>query len=251
MIEAELGWSRLDLALRPDEILKKAQKEQLEKALIRLRRGEPLQYIIGETEFLGCRLKVDKNVLIPRPETEELVRWIMDEEPSAGMTILDIGTGSGCIPIALAKAMPGNRFSGIDVSDKALDLARKNAALNAVNVTFLKQDILHPKETLGKFDGIVSNPPYVRRSEKSLMHKNVLEYEPDLALFVEDEDPLLFYRKILEFARAHLEAGGSVYFEINEFLEEDLRRLFKKEGGTGITFKKDGFGKTRMTRIRL
>lgn len=246
-----LGWSRLELALEPNRLLEEEVQDQLDGALRRIQDGEPPQYILGVSEFCGLRLKVNRSVLIPRPETEELVHWILREQPSSGQKILDIGTGSGCIPIALAHFLPQNQFWGVDVSQKALALARKNARMNGVEVNFSKLNILQPSGWEEKLDCIVSNPPYVRRSEKSLMHKNVLEYEPELALFVKDEDALLFYRKILDFAERYLKKGGAIYFEINEFLEADLQDLLTPRKASEIIFKKDGFGKTRMLKVIL
>lgn len=251
IVEKWLGWIRLDLALDPNRKLRDNQRKELDEALNRLKKGEPIQYILGEAGFYNRIFKVDENVLIPRPETEELVQWVIEEEPAMGQRILDIGTGSGCIPIALAGVTPGNQFFGVDVSEGALKLARKNAIRNEVKVTFSQVDILNPPVIKEKWDCMLSNPPYIRRSERALMHQNVLKYEPDLALFVEDEDPLLFYRKIIAFARNHLKAGGVVYFEINEFLGKELHQLFEQEGCDEIIFKKDSFAKLRMARIRL
>lgn len=251
VVEKKFGWSRLNLALQVDKKLQEPEHTYLNTVLSRLKTGEPVQYILGETEFYGLPFKVNAHVLIPRPETEELVSWVLEDGKISEPKILDIGTGSGCIPITLAKKLPKARVFAIDVSEEALKVARENADKNQTQVHFAKVDILDPiyKET--EFDYILSNPPYVRWSEKEMMRKNVLDYEPDLALFVKDDDPLLFYRKILEFAEKHLQKEGFIYFEVNEFLKADLEALFKEKRCKSIEFRKDGFGKLRMVKLQL
>lgn len=245
--------SRLELALRPDIELSVAQQNEFAYALNRLKKEEPIQYIIGETEFYGLKFLVNKSVLIPRPETEELVDWMLKDAASAPpQKILDMGTGSGCIAITLAKHLPNVQVSAWDVSDQALGVAAKNAEDNKVAIDFEEEDILKytNPQSLG-LDWIVSNPPYVRNVERTEMKANVLEYEPHLALFVEDEDPLLFYRKIIDFALVHLMPKGRIYFEINEFLKEDLIDLMHQKQIENYEFRKDFLGKYRMLRIEL
>ncbi len=255
LLETKFSITRLDYALHPEKLLTQKQVEELRAVCERLKKSEPIQYILGETDFCGLKFKVDKRVLIPRPETEELIDWIVkdtlvSETEKEVLNLLDIGTGSGCIAIALAKRLPQANVFAVDVSIDALQLAEENAQQNGAEVCFKQLDILHPEDQGKKFSTIVSNPPYVRQLEKKQMRANVLNYEPHLALFVADEDALLFYRKILDFAHGHLEEGGSIYFEINEFLATDLQSLFRQYGYKDFTFKKDIFGKTRMARLR-
>lgn len=253
LIESYLGMNRLDFALKPGKELSLEEKEKFESALHRLSLHEPVQYIIGETEFFGLKFKVNKNVLIPRPETEELVQWILDnvaesKNPS-NIKILDIGTGSGCIAISLAKNLPNAEIFALDISEKALKTAKENAGLNKVNVNFIQADILNLEALTGKFDIIVSNPPYVREMEKIEMHRNVLENEPDLALYVKDTDPLIFYRLISKLARAGLQKNGNIYFEINQYLANETEEILKNSGFK-TELKKDIFGNYRMLRGR-
>lgn len=251
LTESYLGMNRLDFALNPGKELSSAETEEFESAIYRLSQHEPIQYILGETEFFGLKFKVDKNVLIPRPETEELVQWILDDiresKTSSKLKILDIGTGSGCIAISLAKNLQNAEIFALDISEKALKTARENAGLNKVIVSFIQADILNLEAFTGKFDIIVSNPPYVREMEKAEMHRNVLENEPDLALYVKDTDPLIFYRKIAKLAKEGLQKEGSLYFEINQYLANETEEILKHSGfKTGL--KKDIFGNYRMLR---
>ena len=196
------------------------------------------------------RFKVNNSVLIPRPETEDLVRWVLDEykECGKGCTILDIGTGSGCIAIALASSLPESRVYAIDVSATALETASKNASDHNVEITFRKADIRHLESVGPAFDIIVSNPPYVRFSEKNTMQPNVTEYEPQLALFVSDEDPLIYYRHIARFASENLKEGGALFLEINQYLGESLIKLLEDQKFSEIELRKDLFGNDRMIR---
>ncbi len=244
-----LGMSRLELTLNSEMILSEVVSKKYIEALKRLQNHEPIQYIIGETEFYGLRFKVNKHTLIPRPETEELVDWIFTESKTqhpAPITILDIGTGSGCISISLAKSIMGSRVSAIDFSEEVLKVARQNASLNKVAVDFIQMDILKALELPIQYDIIVSNPPYVQNSEKKKMQPNVLAFEPDSALFVSDEDPLLFYKKIARLAQRYLTPNGFLYFEINEYLGEDLILMLKEIGFGSVLIKKDFFGKDGM-----
>lgn len=240
--------SRLDLALDHRKELSASEEKKFEDALLRLLKHEPIQYIIGETEFFGLKFKVNKNVLIPRPETEELVQWILKDLESLKtqeLSILDIGTGSGCIAISLAKKLPNARVSAIDISEGALEIARSNAKMNDVEIDFILQDILKSAELPGKYDLIVSNPPYVRELEKKEMHRNVLENEPEMALYVKDLEPLIFYQKITKLAETDLKLGGSLYFEINQYLGKETAEVLTESGFKPFSGK-DIFGNDRM-----
>ena len=253
LMESYLGMNRLDFALKPGKEISLEEKEKFESAIHKLSLHEPIQYIIGETEFFGLKFKVNKNVLIPRPETEELVQWILDDvvesmKPS-NLKILDIGTGSGCIAISLAKHLPNAEIFALDISEKAITTARENAALNKVNVNFIQADILNLETLTGKFDVIVSNPPYVRELEKVEMHRNVLDNEPELALYVKDTDPLIFYGIITKLAQAGLQKNGNLYFEINQYLANETEEILKNSSFK-TELKKDIFGNYRMLRGR-
>ena len=241
---------RIDLALNPEMEMDAVQLLRWESVLADLKKEKPIQYILGETEFYGLPFLVNENILIPRPETEELVEWILEstkyEEQSAKLKILDIGTGSGCIAISLAKNLPNAQVSAIDVSEKALDTAHKNAEINKVDVIFFLKNILETEVLDEKYDIIVSNPPYVRNLEKEEIKPNVLQYEPHLALFVEDNDALLFYRKIAELAKKNLSENGKLYFEINQYLGKETIELLEEMGFKNIDLKKDIYGNDRM-----
>lgn len=232
------------------------EDEKFQKAILRLKIHEPIQYIIGETEFYGLPFKVNKHTLIPRPETEELVEWIYSEFSNQQSTInnqqfLDIGTGSGCIAISLAKYLPNSKVSALDISEEALKIARENAETNKVEVDFFQKDILAAETLPKKYDVIISNPPYVRELEKKQMQQNVLKHEPESALYVGNEDPLLFYRTISHLAKKHLNPEGKLFFEINEYLADELTALLEDEGFKNIQVKKDIFGKDRMIKCSL
>ena len=228
-----------------------AERERcLEKALDRLAEGEPLQYVIGFTPFCGLRFKVDGRVLIPRPETAELVEWVAQDCASEG-ALLDIGTGSGCIAVTLARKLPGWKVQGWDISEGALELAAENSRMNGADVDFRKMDILNAPEPDGRFDVIVSNPPYVMESEKGQMEKTVLDYEPHTALFVHDNDPLLFYRAIAGFGKKALAPGGALYLEINPLEASDLKVMLGQAGYHTIGIRNDIFGKQRMIKAVL
>jgi len=222
------------------------------KIIDRLNTHEPIQYILGETEFYGRRFSVNDSVLIPRPETEELVKYVVDKtlrtQNSKPRTLLDIGTGSGCIAISLAKELPNFRVSAYDISEKALETAKKNAELNKADVTFEKVDILNPSFTIhhSPFTIIVSNPPYVTKQEIDRMQKNVLDFEPHLALFVEDSEPLIFYEAIANFAFNNLTDNGLVAVEINETLGEETANVFKRKGFSEVEIIKDIHQKDRF-----
>lgn len=228
------------------------QKKWLNEILERLRRCEPFQYIVGKSEFCGMSFQVNRDVLIPRPETEELVEWIVREYQSQKVSILDIGTGSGCIAVSLAKFLPQATVEAWDVSLGALAVAKKNAQMNGVTVNFRQMDVLCAKpETGNRFDVIVSNPPYVMESEKLQMEKNVLDYEPSLALFVGDEDPLLFYRKIAELGKSILKPAGNLFFEINAQKGNEIVELLADFGYKNVELKRDISSNNRMTKGTL
>ncbi len=255
LIEKELDLQRIDLVINTQLSISEDKFKYLYNALSRLKSQEPIQYILGETEFYGLPFKVTKNTLIPRPETEELVEWIIDEakrekRKEKNISILEIGTGSGCIPISLAKNLANITISSIDISKNALAIAEENALLNKVKVNFIKQDILSTKELPQQYDIIVSNPPYVRELEKEEIQPNVLENEPHLALFVDDNNPLLFYSKIAELAKNHLKENGELYFEINQYLGEETVEMLS-EKGFKTELRKDLFGNNRMTKSTL
>jgi release factor glutamine methyltransferase len=210
--------------------------------------GKPIQYIFGETIFYGLKFIVNSSVLIPRPETEELVHLIIEsirQSTDTKTTLLDIGTGSGCIPITLKKNLPNLQVSAIDISPDALMVAKKNAELNKVTVDFIHGDILNYNDAK-LYDVIVSNPPYIKEDEKQFMHQNVLAYEPHLALFVSDENPLLFYKAIAAFCMTNLAENGYLFFEINEYLGQQVHQLLEENGFRNIQVVKDMQGKDRM-----
>jgi len=214
----------------------------------RLKQGEPIQYILGETDFFGLTFSVDSSVLIPRPETEELVQWIINTTIDGAVKILDIGTGSGCIAVTLAKKLPMAEVHAWGVSSAALEVARKNAERNGVHLIFSERDVLQDPVPEVKFDIVVSNPPYVTASEKEDMEEHVLKFEPHLALFVPDDDPLLFYRKIADVAGLNLKRGGSLFFEINREKGEQVEVLLRQKGFRSIERLKDISGNDRMVR---
>ena len=249
------GLKRIDLALNPEIVMDGIHIKQWKNITLHLKKQKPIQYILGETEFYGLPFLVNENTLIPRPETEELVKLILSNNQITKslnpLKILDIGTGSGCIAISLAKNLPNAEVFAIDVSEKALATAKKNAGINNVNVTFLDIDILKVENLtfdfrLLIFDIIVSNPPYVRNLEKAEINPNVLEYEPHLALFVEDKDSLLFYRKIAELAKKNLNANGKLYFEINQYLGKETFELVESFGFKNVKLLKDIYDNDRM-----
>jgi release factor glutamine methyltransferase len=245
--EQHLGYKRIDVSLKSETPVNLETFEYFETIINRLLTYEPIQYILGTTSFFGLEFKVDSNVLIPRPETEELVAWILKQtDSSQSLKILDIGTGSGCIAISLAKHLPNAEIYALDVSPKALEIAEFNAQQNAVKLNMIKANVLEWKPTDLSFDLIVSNPPYVRESEKERMAPNVLEHEPHLALFVENNNPLVFYRAIVELGKQTLKKQGQLYFEINEYLGEETQALFSSDTFEDVQLKSDIFGKHRM-----
>ena len=236
-----LQYSRFEVSMSQDTMVSETNIARFEKVLLRLKAQEPIQYILGTTEFYGLTFKVNEHTLIPRPETEELVDWVLSNlhDQDSVLDILDIGTGSGCIAISLAKNIPTARVSGLDISEKALEVAQENAVKNQVLVSFCKKDILETTALKNRYNVMVSNPPYVRQLEKKAMNANVLDYEPGVALFVPNEDPLLFYRKIAQLAIVSLQTKGWLYFEINEYLSKEMDVLLKEIGFANIEIKKD------------
>ena len=242
-IEHCLDYNRSDCIIHLEQEITSLIANRLKQITTDLKTNKPIQYILGETEFYGLKLKVNEHTLIPRPETEELVDWVLKQEFSSA---LDIGTGSGCIPIALAKHTNAS-IMAIDVSENALEVAKENAILNTVKVKFILQDILH-SESLPKVDLIVSNPPYVLDNEKVKMQKNVLDFEPDLALFVANNNPLIFYKKIAQLAFEFLNENGKLFFEINEQFGADTIAMLTEIGFVNIALKKDINDKDRMVK---
>ncbi|WP_186452558.1 peptide chain release factor N(5)-glutamine methyltransferase [Chitinophaga polysaccharea] len=254
IMEHLTGMSKLDRIVHKTKILSPDQKQRLKTAIEALQRQEPVQYITGTGWFYGMELLVNKNVLIPRPETEELVEWIVqDAAHRHRLHLLDVGTGSGCIPLALKKSLPDAQVSAVDVSEGALEVARSNASRLHLDVNFLLMDALNPAQvsTLPSFDLIVSNPPYITQSEQQSMQERVWGYEPSIALFVPDSDALLFYRHISMMAQQKLLPGGALYFEINEALGKEVVALMEELGFKEVTLKQDMFGKDRMVKGKI
>ena len=233
--------------LKDDVTLTAGQEALLDNAITRLQKQEPIQYILGYSDFCGLKFKVTPATLIPRPETSELVEWIASEANGNG-SILDIGTGSGCIAVSLAHKLPQSKVTAWDISPDALAVATENSKANGCAVEFEEIDILAYKPTGELFDIIVSNPPYIKENEKAEMHSNVLDWEPHTALFVPDNDPLLFYRTIAEQGLVLLKPGGKLYFEINRAHGKETVEMLKSLGYTGIELRKDFADNDRMIR---
>jgi release factor glutamine methyltransferase len=268
LVEFKLNLSRIEVAIQPEFNIDNSNLKYFQKAISDLKNYIPIQYIISKTEFYGLPFNVNNSVLIPRPETEELVSWIINnsklQNSNAKLSILDVGTGSGCISISIAKNLPNAEVYALDISTEAIKIAKQNAEINQVDVKYIKADILKiaflnnvftslTKQSAKletsqspKFDIIVSNPPYVRNLEKEEMQENVLKHEPHLALFVEDENPLLFYNKIADFAKSNLKINGQLYFEINQYLGKETVDLLVSKGFKNIELRKDIFGADRM-----
>ena len=244
LCEEYLALSKSKLIIAEDMDLSVEKTNHLYNCLERLKKHEPIQYVLGKTLFMGMNFKVNPSVLIPRPETEELVRLMLKDELD-GKEILDIGTGSGCIAISLAKNLPNAKVSALDVSKDAIELSQRNAKENDVNLEFINEDILNYKSDK-KYDIIVSNPPYVLESQRKHMSKNVLDYEPELALFVKNDDPLQFYKAILDFPKNSLNKNGKIYFEINENYKDEIMELVNNYGYSNVDCKLDVFGRNRF-----
>jgi len=246
-LEELLNWKRVDFILNTPFELDDQMYEKFQFVLDELIAEKPIQYIFNKAYFYGLDFFVNENTLIPRPETEELVEWILNtilEKPNKTWRILDIGTGSGCIPISIAKYAKNVQIYSLDVSKKAIEVAEKNARENEVEVVFIQQSILETNQ-LDSYDIIVSNPPYVRNLEKAEIKNNVLEHEPHLALFVQDSEPLIFYRKIISLAEKSLSMNGYLFFEINQYLAKETLELFN-ESFSDVVLRKDFLGNDRM-----
>lgn len=249
LLEHVFNLSKTQVLVNQRKTVESSTWQQFEAALQRLKQLEPVQYVIGHTEFYGLPFRVMSGVLIPRPETEELVDWIVQNHQSQTLALLDIGTGSGCIAISLAKHLPKAQVSALDVSPEALATAQQNATLNQVDIRFIEDNILSPNASHfanQSLDVIVSNPPYVTPAEKNQMHHNVLAHEPELALFVPQEKPLLFYKAIAQFALQTLKPKGMLYFEINELFGQATKEMMEQQGFANVEVRQDMFGKDRM-----
>ena len=246
-----LNFNRMDLQLKSDVLLNEHYVEQINAIVTGLKEEKPIQYLLGSCEFYGLNFFVNEHVLIPRQETEELVNWVLQDfkQSSSPLSMLDIGTGSGCIAIAVKKNLPAVHLSAYDISLDALNTARKNADRNEVQIDFQQIDILNPDTAIKeekRFDVIISNPPYVLASESKFMAANVLNHEPHLALFVQDKNPLLFYEAIATFAQQRLKQGGWLYFEINEAMAKAMQAMLELKGFLAIETRKDMNGRDRM-----
>ena len=250
ILEEKHQLKRIDLALQPDLVLSENEINNWNLLLEQLKKEIPVQYLLGKTSFYGLDFEVNPNVLIPRQETEELVQWIIESSnvkaKSQELKIVDIGTGSGCIAISIAKNIADSKVFAIDVSENALATAQKNAEINNVVVTFLNKNILETTDLEQQFDIIVSNPPYVRNLEKQEIKKNVLDNEPHLALFVDDNDALIFYKKIAQLALLNLSENGALYFEINQYLGKEMIELLEEMNFKNVELRKDIYGNDRM-----
>ena len=250
LLEHYLDIGRFVLALQPDYNLNKAEEQPLFEALTQLQQEEPVQYITGEAHFFGMDFRVSPKVLITRPETEDLIRWILEtiEDHMQPLTLLDVGTGSGNIAVSLAKHLPNAKIYALDISPEALLIAEQNALDNGVQVQFIQADIRVTENLQQTFDLVVSNPPYVRLSEREEMRNNVKRFEPSQALFVPDEAPLIFYEILSKFGKANLKAGGMLFLEINQYLAKEVSGLLREQGYENVERKKDIFGRDRMVK---
>ncbi|MGM0497192.1 MAG: peptide chain release factor N(5)-glutamine methyltransferase [Bacteroidota bacterium] len=246
VFEKHLNLKKIDVLLNNNYTVPGKKIDELLSIIDELKKQKPIQYILGETEFYNLTLKVDDQTLIPRQETEELVDWIIKNDQGNSQKILDIGTGTGCIAIALAKYLPKSSVEGIDFSEKIIRKASENAYLNHVEVRFSVLNILKEELSCRDYDLIVSNPPYVRESEKKFMHGNVLEFEPEDALFVPDSKPLVFYERITEVAGNHLRPKGEIYLEINEYFSHEVIQLLERNDFIDVILKNDINNKPRM-----
>ena len=249
LAEDIIGMSRLEIAMNPQAEISSAQLKQFEEAMERLKSHEPIQYVLGKTEFFDLEFNVNKHVLIPRPETEGLIRWILEEEQPN--KVIDLCTGSGCIAISLKSVWEDVHVDALDVSVEALKVAKSNATMNSADINFIETNLLETQNLPSRYDIIVSNPPYVRELEKSQMRDNVLSHEPHLALFVKDDEPLIFYEKIAVLAKSHLNKKGSVFLEINEYLGEETKSLFLDLGFKHVEVRRDIFGRLRMLKATM
>lgn len=248
--EDVFNYDPVDVALRQESVLPDFAQQRITDLIHRLQRHEPLQYIVGNARFHGHKFKVTPAVLIPRPETEQLVDLIVDENKESDLCVLDMGTGSGCIAISLARALKFAQVDALDVSRDALAVARANAEALQVKVRFFESDMLAPQPA-ATYDIIVSNPPYICWSERESMERNVKDYEPGQALFVPDNDPLLFYKAIVPYAKQSLERGGRLYLEINQRFGAEVKRLLDEHGFDEVRIIDDSYGKVRFAAARM
>ena len=250
VMEHVKGWDRVELVLRADKEVSDFTIGRVNEAVDRLVAGEPVQYIYGDTYWYGMQLKVTPDVLIPRPETEELVDLIVKDNPQSDLHVLDVCTGSGCIAVALAKTLKFPEVSAIDISDVALKVASENASIQKVKIDLRKEDALALPDLKDEYDIIVSNPPYVMESEKKGMDKNVLDHEPHIALFVPDSDPLKFYTAIADFAMNALKDNGRLYFELNPLTADTLADNMRKQGWNDVQLLPDMHSRIRFLTAR-
>ncbi len=250
ILNSIFNYSRYQIHENFEKPVNESQYAKIKNIVEELKIYKPIQYIFKKTEFYNCMLSVTEDVLIPRPETEELVDWIIQDQPKEGSYILDIGTGSGCIAISLAKNLPHSRVSAMDISQKAIKIASSNAVENSTEINLFHGDIFNLSKEIktNHFDIIVSNPPYVRESEKALMKPNVLDWEPEISLFVPDENPLIFYKEIIRMASKSLISNGQIFLEINEVFPEEIKNILTKYKFTSIEIRKDISGKSRMVK---
>lgn len=249
-----LGYTRTEIILRKDEKINAPVQKKLNSTLEQLLKGIPIQQIIGYLSFAGIKVKVNKDVLIPRPETEELVYWVAEEAKMyKNPFVLDIGTGSGCIAIALSKMIEDANIVGVDISQQALETAQINLIANNAVVDLVNLDITKPDtwKKLSEYDIIVSNPPYVPESEKSLMHENVLNHEPHIALFVKDENPIIFYEFIADFGLKKLSVNGLLFFEVHHLYADDVVEMLEKRNYKNVQLRKDIHNKKRFVRASI
>lgn len=254
ILEAKQNLKKIDIALNPNMVFSQAQYDTFECFLLKLKQHTPIQYILKEAHFYGLVFKVSPAVLIPRPETEELISWILSDienNNNSNINVIDIGTGSGCIAISIAKNTKKAAVTALDISTEALIVAQENAITNQVSIDFITQDILQTKQLNKQYDVIVSNPPYVRQLEKKEIKQNVLNFEPHLALFVTDDDALVFYKKIAQLAKNSLTKNGFLYFEINQYLGLETILMLNDLGFQNVQLKQDIYGNNRMIRCSL
>ena len=251
-VQHRFQWTKASYLLNKQEVISDANKAYFLEILSQLKASKPIQYILGETDFYGRTFRVNPAVLIPRPETEELVKWVLDSVLIANLSILDIGTGSGCIAISLKLELPEADVVALDISAAALALAQENAALHKAAVRLIKKDVLlmQPTDVASTFDVVVSNPPYIALSEKNSMKANVLANEPHLALFVPNTNPLIFYERIVSIAQEKLNLGGFLFFEINERFGKEVLELLVKKGFKHVELRQDLGGKARMVKAQ-
>jgi len=251
LMEHITGMSKLDRLMYKDDVLEGKRLEAWQEVVEMAVSGMPLQYIVGRAWFMDREYMVNEHVLIPRPETEELVHWVRNDRVGATqLRILDVGTGSGCIPISLKKEFPDAVVASCDISAAALDVARHNAAMHHADITFIQMDFLDSSiwQWLEEYDIIISNPPYIPVAERGNMHRNVKDFEPELALFVPDNDALVFYRALAEFGKRHLVPGGSIYCETERRYGHETRELFATEGYCDVILRQDMHDNDRMVK---